>query len=56
LPAIGGIRSLTRLRVPENVNSGRSPDLKTPRRKPHDVTGALDQFALARGVEEFAGE
>jgi hypothetical protein len=61
LLAAGGIRRLTRLMVPENVNSGRSPDLKTPRRNhrapgAHDFAGSLDQFALACGIEEFAGE
>ena len=31
--AAGGAFRFTRLMVPENVNSARSPDLSTPRRK-----------------------
>src|SRR6202035_2164885 len=31
--ATAGVRRLTRLMVPENVNSGRSPDFRMPRRK-----------------------
>ena len=32
-PVAAGVRRLTRLIVPENVNSGRSPDFRMPRRK-----------------------
>src|SRR5476649_290702 len=33
VPAATGIRRFTRLMVPENVNSGRSPDFNRPRKK-----------------------
>ena len=32
-PDAGGYFAFTRLMVPEKVNSGRSPDFSTPRRK-----------------------
>jgi hypothetical protein len=49
--------------VPENVNSGRSADLrggaaqKNHRSfRPHDFAGAFDQFALVGGIEKLATE
>ena len=57
-----GIIRLTRLIVPENDSTGRSPDVSMPRMNitelPARVTSraAFDQFAFARGVEKLAGE
>ena len=57
--ATGSERRLTRLMVPEKLNSGRWPDFNRPRRKIIELPARVispDPFTLARGVEEFAGE